>query len=120
MTIFRRWWVKLSLGASSWFLYGDISYLFVFLQLRVEDLPYLGQLGSVVRVLDAAVVGRALGRRSNRRRRRRGRALLRAGHALRQQHVVQPHDLGVWRVVVLDAPDTEHCGWRWRRRQDLS
>ena len=55
------------------------------------DVPDLRQLGLVVSVLDGLPDGG------------RGRVgvttLIRPSHALCYQHVVQPHELGVWRIL---------------------
>lgn len=90
------------------------SHLFVLLQLRVVDLSDLRQLGSVVRVFCRVV--HAGSSRSRRRcsRRRRASAFLRTGYAFCQQHVVQPHELGIRRLLLLGAADTQHCNDRKR------
>lgn len=94
------------------------SHLFVLLQLRVVDLSDLGQLGSVVRVLRRVVRPRSSRGRRRRRSSRRASAFLRTGHALRQQHVVQPHELGIRGLLLLGAADTQHC--KDRRRSEVS
>lgn len=88
------------------------AHLFILLQLCVVDLPDLGQLGPVVRVLCRVVHPRSS--RGCRRCgcRRRASTFLWTGHALRQQHVVQPHELGIWRLFLLGATDTQHCNDR--------
>lgn len=86
----------------------QFSDLFVLLQLGVVDLADLGEFGSVIWVF-----GRVIGSDSSRcrcrcRSRRRPAPFLRPGHALRQQHVVQSHQLGIGRLLLLGATDTQH------------
>lgn len=87
----------------------DVSvYLLVFLQLCVVDLSDLGEFGSVVRMFDGVVCGSTRGHcRSCSSC--GSAAFLRPGHALCQQHVVQAHELGVWRILLLGTTDAETC-----------
>ncbi|TNN57427.1 hypothetical protein EYF80_032335 [Liparis tanakae] len=79
-------------------------------QLRVVDLSYLRQLGPVVGVFRRVVGADAPGGRGGGCGGRRPASFLRPGHALRQQHVVQSHQLRILGLLLLGATDTEHCG----------
>lgn len=94
------------------------AHLFILLQLCVVDLPDLGQLGPVVRVLCRVVHPRSS--RGCRRSccRCRASTFLWTGHTLRQQHVVQPHELGIRRLLLLGAADTQH--WNDRSGSEVS
>ncbi len=90
------------------------SDLFVLLQLGVVDLADLGEFGSVIWVF-GWVIGSDSSRCRRRRRRCRPAPFLRPGHALRQQHVVQSHQLGIGRLLLLNATDTQHWNETSRR-----
>lgn len=99
--------VELHLGGSNRSITKSPN-LFVFLQLRVVDLSDLGEFGSVVGMFNG-VVGRPAGSRGCSCGGGRSAAFLRARHALCQQHVVQPHELGVRGVLLLGTADAETC-----------
>lgn len=90
------------------------SHLFVLLQLGVVDLSDLGQLGSVVRVLRWVVCPGSSGGRCCSRCRCRTSSFLWTWYALCQQHIVQPHELWIWGLLLLRATNTQHCNDRGR------
>lgn len=83
-------------------------YLLIFLQLCVVDLSDLSEFGPVVRMFDGVVCSPTRGHR-------RGcsscgsAAFLWPGHALCQQHIVQAHELGVRRILLLGTTNAETC-----------
>lgn len=85
-------------------------HLFILLQLCVVNLSDLSQLGPVVGVFCRVVGTDAASGGCGGRCSCRPAAFLRSGHTLRQQHVVQSHQLRIWRLLLLGTTDTEHCG----------
>lgn len=83
--------------------------LFILLQLLVVDLSYLSQLGAVVGVLYGVVRLSACCRRTGCSCCGRSTSLLRPRYTLSDQHVVQSHELRVWRLLLLRVPQTQHC-----------
>lgn len=85
------------------------SHLFVLLELSVVHLAYLLEFVAVVGVFDGVLCGVVSGR--HRRLRCHTQwvtpSLLRACHSLSNQHVVKPHELRVWAVVIFRTSETQ-------------
>ncbi len=69
-----------------------VEYLVIFLQLDMVNVPDLRELGLVVSVLDGLPGHCGRGRVGV-------TTLVRSGHTLCYQHVVQSHELWVWRIL---------------------
>lgn len=120
----QRFWLKVVvLGVILWALWKQVpllakqfpSHLFVLLQLSVVHLPDVSQFLSVLCVLQVAAVARHTPGSCCYRRSRRGPAPFQPCDSLGYQHVVQSHDLRVWRRVLLDASETQSCRDRGRQ-----
>lgn len=88
--------------------HGQTIYLLIFLQLCVVDLSDLSEFSSVVGMFDGVVCGSTRGHCRGCSS-CRSAAFLWPGHALCQQHIVQAHELGVWRILLLGTTNAETC-----------
>lgn len=86
-----------------------LAHLFILLQLGVVDLSDLWQLGSVVRVLGRVVYSGTSWGGCRCSCSSWSAALFWSTHALRQQHIVQAHQLWVRWLLLLGTTDTQNC-----------